>query len=265
MAKVARSKTKAKPKSAARKAAGKKRPQSVHKRVAQRPAARAKARRGATPAVASPLGRGNGPFVFYGHFNSMPAAKVRLMFGLTGAPFRYRHVDLRQGAQRQPEYLAMNRFAQVPVLQHGDVTLAQSNVILRYLADVLGKFGGGDEAQRREIAQWLDFEADLMSSGIRALRAAVRFLQADPAVVQFFRARAERALGTLDTALAGRNFLAGKQPTIADIAVLPHLTVADEAEFDLTPYANVRAWVDRMMALPGAGHPYDLAPKEDRD
>jgi len=104
------------------------------------------------------------------------------------------------------------------VLRHGDVTLAQSNVILRYLADVLGRFGGADEAERREIAQWLDFEADLMSSGIRALRAAVRFLNADPAVRQFLRGRAERALGTLDATLANRSFLAGDRPTIADIA-----------------------------------------------
>lgn len=217
------------------------------------------------PAAKKTTSRAKGPIVFYGHFNSMPAAKVRLMLALTGTPFKYRHVDLREGAQRRPEYLAKNRFGQVPVIQHGEVTLAQSNVILRYLARLLGKFGGANDAQRREVAQWLDFEADLMSSGIRALRAAVRFLNADPAVRQFFRARAERALNTLDTALAGQEFLVGRQPTIADIAVLPHLTVADEAEFDLTPYANVRAWIGRMMKLPGAGHPYDLMPKEDRD
>lgn len=234
---------------------------AVRRKTAPKPKARPlrqSATKKATP-------RAKGPIVFYGHFNSMPAAKVRLMLALTGTPFQYRHVDLREGAQRRPEYLAMNRFGQVPVLQHGDVTLAQSNVILRYLADLLGRMGGSNEAERREISQWLDFEADLMSSGIRALRSAVRFLNADPAVRQFFRARAERALNTLDTVLAGRDFLAGSRPSIADIAVLPHLTVADEAEFDLTPYANVRAWMDRMLALPGAGHPYDLMPKEDRD
>jgi glutathione S-transferase len=230
----------------------------VRKPVARRPATR---RTAAKPA----LGRGEGRIVLYGHFNSMPAAKVRLMLGLASAPFSYRHVDLSQGAQRAPEYLAMNRFGQVPVLRHGDVTLAQSNVILRYLADALGKFGGADEAERRAIEQWLDWEADLMSSGVRALRAAVRFLNADLAVRQYIRARAERALNTLDAALANRAFLAGSRPTIADIAVLPHLTVANEAEFDLAPYEHVRAWIDRMMALPGAGHPYDLMPREDRD
>ena len=261
MAKAAKSKARAKRKTVARKA------RPVRKQAAKRPAARAKARRTASRAAGSKptLGRGQGRIVFYGNFNSMPSGKVRLLLALAGAPFSYRHIDLAQGAQKQPAYLAMNRFGQVPVIRHGDVTLAQSNVILRYLADALGRFGAKSEAEEREIAQWLDWEADLVSSGVRAVRAAIRFWKSDPAVVQFVRGRAERALGTLESALADREFLVGGRPTIADVAVLPHVLVVHEGEFDLAPYGNVRAWVDRMMALPGAGHPYDLMPKEDRD
>ena len=263
MAKAAKSKATAKRKTARRVPKAK----PARKPAAKRPAQRAKARRTAPRAAAAKpaLGRGRGRIVLYGHFNSMPSGKVGLMLALAGAPFSYRHVDLAQGAQKQPEYLAINRFGQVPVIRHGDVTLAQSNVILRYLADALGKFGAPGDAEEREIAQWLDWEADLVSSGVRAVRGAVRFWKSDPAVVQFVRGRAERALGLLDSALADRDYLVGDRPTIADIAVLPHVLVAHEGEIDLTPYANVRTWVDRMMALPGAGHPYDLMPKEDRD
>jgi glutathione S-transferase len=261
MAKPAKSKAKAKSKTARRVA------KPARKQAAKRSAPRAKARRAGPRAAASrpALGKGQGRIVFYGHFNSMPSSKVGLMLALAGAPFSYRHVDLAQGAQKQPDYLALNRFGQVPAIRHGDVTLAQSNVILRYLADALGKFGARNEAEAREIAQWLDWEADLVSSGVRAVRGAVRFWKSDPAVVQFVRGRAERALGMLDSALADRQFLVGGRPTIADIAVLPHVLVVHEGEFDLTPYANVRAWADRMMALPGAGHPYDIMPKENRD
>jgi glutathione S-transferase len=259
MAKAAKSKARAKRKTA--RPAPKAKP--VRKPAAKRPAARAKARR---PAAARPaLGKGQGRIVFYGHFNSMPSGKIGLMLALTGAPFSYRHVDLAQGAQKQPDYLALNRFGQVPAIRHGDVTLAQSNVILRYLAGALGKFGARNDREAREIAQWLDFEADLVSSGVRAVRGAIRFWKSDPAVVQFVRGRAERALGTLDSALADREFLVGGRPTIADIAVLPHVLVVHEGEFDLAPYRNVRAWADRMLALPGAAHPYELMPKENRD
>jgi glutathione S-transferase len=264
MAKAARPKSKGKRGGVGRKAGPK--PKAARKGPPKRVATRRKiARPAPRPASRPALGLGKGRIVFYGNTNSMPSGKVALMLALAGAPHSYRHVDLAQGAQRQPDYLAMNRFAQVPVLLHGDLVLAQSNVILRYLADALGKFGGAGEAERREIAQWLDFEADLMSSGVRALRGAVRFLNADAAVRQYVRGRAERALALLEDALADRPFLVGSRPTIADIAVFPHLAVAAEGELELTPYANVRAWMDRMMALPGARHPYDLMPREDRD
>jgi glutathione S-transferase len=84
-------------------------------------------------------------------------------------------------------------------------------------------------------------------------------------VRQYIRGRADRALNMLNTALAERPFLVGERPTIADIAVLPHLMVADEAELDLGSHDNVRGWIGRMMGLPGAKHPYDLMPREDRD
>ena len=120
MAKAAKSKAKAKRKTAQR--APKAKP--ARKPAAKRPAPRAKARRTAPRAAAAKpaLGRGQGRIVFYGHFNSMPSSKVGLMLALAGAPFSYRHVDLAQGAQKQPDYFAINRFGQVPVIRHGDVT-----------------------------------------------------------------------------------------------------------------------------------------------
>jgi glutathione S-transferase len=264
MAKAAKSKAKKAARPAAR---AKLRPRKAapKAKAARRPAAKRPTSRAKSAAARPALGKGSGRIVFYGSTNSMPAGKVALMLALAGVPHSYRFVDLAQGGQRRPDYLALNRFGQVPVLRHGDITLAQSNVILRYLADALGRFGGANEGERRQIETWLDWEADLMSSGVRAIRAAVRFLNADPAVRQYIRGRAERALSMLNAALAERKFLVGGRPTIADIAVLPHLTVAQEGELDLAAYDNVRAWVGRMLALPGAKHPYDLMPREDRD
>ena len=83
--------------------------------------------------------------------------------------------------------------------------------------------------------------------------------------MQFVRGRAERALGMLDSALADREFLVGGRPTIADIFANACDVAHESGEFDLAPYPNVRAWADRMMALPGAAHPYEIMPKENRD
>ena len=59
-------------------------------------------------------------------------------------------------------------------------------------------------------------------------------------------------------------FVAGPQPTIADVAIFPWVATAEEGGFDVARYPNVRDWAERMLKLPGAAHPYAIMPKEDR-
>src|SRR6185369_3396894 len=59
----------------------------------------------------------------YGIWLSGPTYKAGLALSLMGQPFAYKHVDLRAGAHKQPEYLAINRFGQVPALVDGDLKL----------------------------------------------------------------------------------------------------------------------------------------------
>ena len=114
------------------------------KRAAQRSAVRAargarlKRAIRARKATARPADR----LVLYGLHFSLPSCKVGLMLSLCGANFDYKHVDLMAGENKRPEFLAKNRFGQVPVLQDGSTFLCQSNVILQYLADKFGRFGG---------------------------------------------------------------------------------------------------------------------------
>src|SRR3546814_12932508 len=74
-------------------------------------------------------------YTLYGSFLSAPTYKVGLMLSLCGLSFNYRHVDLAKGEHKTPEFLELNRYGQVPVLQHGDYTLCQSNSILEYLSE----------------------------------------------------------------------------------------------------------------------------------
>ena len=82
--------------------------------------------------------------------------------------------------------------------------------------------------------------------------------------MDFFRARGEQALATLDRQFGGSKFVAGPQPTIADVAIFPWVATAEEGGFDVARYPNVRDWAERMLKLPGAAHPYAIMPKEDR-
>ncbi len=81
-------------------------------------------------------------FTLHGIALSGPTYKVALMFALCSERFSYRHINLREGAHKTPEFLAINRYGQVPALSHGDLKLCQSAAILEYLSEVLGKFGG---------------------------------------------------------------------------------------------------------------------------
>lgn len=214
--------------------------------------------------VRKPARKAPARLVLYGHFASAPSAKVGLMLAASGLEHDYRHVDLSTGAHRTPDYLAKNRFGQVPVLQHGEEYVVQSPVILRYLADLSGKFGGRNGVERRRIDEWLAFDLDQMAAGVGVARFLSRFQPDATAVIAAARQRGERGLATLDRQLGASKYLAGAQPTIADIAIFPWIAIAEEGGFDLKNHPNVQAWAERMLLLPGIAHPYAVMPKEDR-
>ncbi|MBI3451423.1 MAG: glutathione S-transferase family protein [Rhodospirillales bacterium] len=266
-AKKTKAKSKAKPRSKARpKKAKKLAATATIKRAAKKSAARAA--RGALIGKAAPVRKArpakDRKLVLHGLYLSMPACKVGLMLSMLGAKWDYKHVDLRAGAHRAPEFLAINRFAQVPVLRHGDECVVQSNVILEYLADAFGKFGGRTPAEKRRIAEWLAWDFDRMATGLGMTRGFTQFFKQEPPVVAFTRQRGEAALDMLDRHLGASKFVAGTEPTIADIAIFPWVATAEEGGFDIARWPNVRAWAERFMALPGAAHPYTIMPKEDR-
>lgn len=198
----------------------------------------------------------------HGFHLSLPSAKVALMLTLVGAKWNYRHVDLRAGAQKLPDHIRLNRYAQVPVLVDGDEVIVQSNVILQYLADRFGAFGGANAHEKRRIAEWLAWDLDRMTS-VGQTRFLRRNAPESPAL-PFLFGRGEQALDMLDRHLGTSKFLAGPNPTIADIAIFPWIATAEEAQYDATRYPNIRDWGQRMMKLPGIAHPYAVLPQEDR-
>jgi glutathione S-transferase len=201
----------------------------------------------------------------HGLYLSLPSCKVGLALSMMGVPFEYRHVNLPGGEHKQPDFLAKNRFGQVPVLEHGGLSIAQSNAILQYLADTFGKYAGRTPQERVRVAEWLQWDQDRMASVGMVRLFAKFFPQTHEEVVKFARARAEQALDTLDRHLGASKFLAGPAPTIADIAVFPWVATAEEGGFDVSRWPNVQSWAERMLALPGAAHPYAIMPKEHRE
>lgn len=186
------------------------------------------------------------------HFSlSGHAHRAVLFASLLGLEAELVHVDLAGGAHKQPAFLALNPFGQVPVLEDGEVVIADSNAILVYLARKLDRqdwmpLGAQAEA---EIQKWLSIAAGPIAFGPAAARLVTVFkapFQAEEVI-----ARAHAILGKIEAQLATRPFLTGATPTIADVALYSYIASAPEGNVDLQPYREVRAWLGRIEALPG--------------
>ena len=179
------------------------------------------------------------------------AHRARLFLSLIGAAAEIEDVDLSVGAHKQPNFLALNRFGQVPVLVDGDAVIADSNAILVYLAKTFGRSDWLPEgpATAAEVQRWLSVAAGQVAYGPAAARLITVFGAAfDSAEVI---ARAHAVLGVIESELAGRTWIAGTaQPTIADVALYSYIASAPEGNVDLSGYQHVRGWLSRIEALP---------------
>lgn len=136
-------------------------------------------------------------FELYGIYLSGPAYKVALMLSLAHEPFDYVHMNLRAGDHKSDAFRAKSKFGQVPLLvDHSNgQNVVQSMVILDYLADKLGRFGGASLAERIEARQWMAWGWDRLSINLYRARAAkLGFRQLDPATLAVYEADGKAAL-----------------------------------------------------------------------
>ena len=191
------------------------------------------------------------PIKLYRHPLSGHAHRVELMLSLLKLPYELLFVDLAKGEHKSSEFLSINVFGQVPVIDDNGTLISDSNAILVYLA----KQYGGDSWQTPDplaearIQRWLSVAAGQLANGPAAARLITVF--GAPFNAEEVIARAHMLLQVMDAELAGNRFLTGAQPTIADVANYTYIAHAPEGNVSLEPYPNVRAWLECIEALPG--------------
>lgn len=191
--------------------------------------------------------------------------KAALMLNLCGADWEPVFVDYFAGQTRQDGWRGeINAFGEAPVLEHDGEKSTQSGVILHELSERFGKFGASDAKQAREILRWILFDNHKFTSYFATHRFLNCLAPAEPdaAVMDFLRTRAQAALGIADKHLAGSKFVAGSEPTIADISMAGYMFYpSEETSFDLAAdYPNIAAWTERLKDLEGWKGPYELMP-----
>ena len=194
------------------------------------------------------------------------AYRVALMLNLVGAEWQPVFVDFfKGGVTRTPNYRAeVNEMGEVPVLVHGTRKLTQSGVCLTYLAELTGKFAPQGEDQRLEALRWIIFDNQKVNGFLGPYRFLRNFAKppGDPAVLAFLKGRIDGNLAIVEKRLATRAFMLGERPTIADISMVAYLYYpAEEFGFDIAgAHPSIAKWLDRIKALPGWKHPYELMP-----
>ena len=193
------------------------------------------------------------------------AYRAALMLNLIGADWEPVFVDyFKAGAMRSPEFRTeINEMGEAPVLVHGEKKLSQSGVILTYLAEKSGQYLPQDEDERLECLRWLLFDNQKVNGYLGPFRAIRNYApKPDVAVMEFLKGRFTNTLGIVNKRLEAAPYLLGERPTIADISLAGYLFYpAEEFGFDIgQDYPAIGAWRERIKALPGWAHPYELMP-----
>ena len=181
------------------------------------------------------------------------AYKAELMLHLLSIPFEAISINIPKGEHRDPAFLKLTPFGQIPVLVDGDCVLTDSQAILCYLARAYGADQADhwlpeDPAQMAAVMRWISVAANEIQNGPTMARAA-KLLHWE---VDYDRAVAKsyQLLKLMDDHLRTRDWLATDHATIAEVACYPYLLLATEGGVDTAPFQHVTAWMRRFERVP---------------
>lgn len=210
-------------------------------------------------------------FALYGSPHSLPTYKVALMLHMSGEPFSFRYVSFQKVAHKTPEFQALSRWGQVPVLIDNGRIHLQATAIVEHLAETLGRFQGIDPAARQLVREWLYWEVDVLFPpifncyGVQLGKRNLLPISVDPVIADYHGRRAEAALSVLDSHLGQGNYLCSGEPTVADLVCRCDVAFAEISSIDLRQWKNVSSWAVRVAALPGFKPPFELLPMADAE
>ena len=174
-----------------------------------------------------------------------------------GAPFQIKIVEISKGEGQSPEYLALNPRGQVPVLQDGNLTLTEGAAIIQYLCDQnkdkTATLLPTAQPARAQVIQWLSYVNSGLHPMFSILFGAPRAfadVATQTAVKQATYARLAKAYADLEVHLSKQAFLAGAQPTVADILFTVVSSWGGYVQLPFEYGPNVKRVLDAVQAMP---------------
>ncbi|MDY7524363.1 maleylacetoacetate isomerase [Sphingomonas sp. 10B4] len=207
--------------------------------------------------------------ILYDYWRSSAAYRVRIALNLKDIAHERVAIDLTQGAQRAPDYVARNPQGLVPALDTGSAILTQSLAIIDYLDTVYPAAAllPADPVARAQVqAQALVIAADIHPiDNLRVLNQLTAQFGADQAARETWYAHwiieGLTALEAMTADLPGP-FLGGTAPNLADICLVPQLYNARRFVVPLDAWPRLVAADAAASAMPAiaAAHPDRVKP-----
>jgi len=194
------------------------------------------------------------PLILHG-MNSPNVTKAVLMLEECGLDYQLRHVAVFAQEQFAPAFLAMNPLGKVPVLEDPRLgqPLCESGAILHWLAEREGRFLPAGQPARAEVMQWLMVQMANVGPMVGQLNhfAMVLGPGTEPYAEARYRAMAAKLFRLLDDRLADREWLAGGDYSIADMAMQPWAYYLELHGFAAEAHPALVAWRARIAERPG--------------
>ncbi|MCP4317257.1 MAG: glutathione S-transferase [Hyphomicrobiales bacterium] len=189
--------------------------------------------------------------------------KVSILLEELGVEYNVHPINIGQGDQKTPEFLAISPNNKIPAIvdQDNGLKLMESGAIMIYLAEKYGKFIPTDPLEKSRMMEWLMWQM----GGLGPMAGQVHhFVHFNPGKAEYaeerFSAETHRLYGVLDKRLEGRDYIVDDY-TIADMACWPWISRYEWQEIDLAKYPNVRSWYQRLLARDAVRRGYHVPKK----
>lgn len=183
--------------------------------------------------------------------------KIHIMLEECGLPYEVHAIDIGAGDQFRPEFLAISPNNKIPALVDPkgpggqSISLFESGAILIYLAAKTGRFMPSSDRGKYEVLQWLMFQ---MGGVGPMLGQNHHFRQYAPEKIDYainrYTNEAKRLYGVIDKQLSSNAYIAGKQYSIADMAIWPWLRNWKNQGMELADFPALKAWYEQLESRP---------------
>jgi len=183
--------------------------------------------------------------------------KVRATAHQIGIPLELEIVDLTKGAQRTPEYLALNPTGRTPTLVDDDLKLWESCAIMQYLGGKSKTTLWVDDAKARaDIMRWQSWHLQHWGPAVtpfifeNMVKAILKMGEPDKKVLAQAAEKVHQEATVLDKHLERHPYLVNDMLTLADFTAVAPVLYAERAKIPLEKYAHIRRWAGMQAALP---------------